>query len=277
MSQEVIPNFETLIALRAAGEGAFAYTPDPFTANAPAGAPHEGAGVHGGMLALSCYKAAQEHLGAAPPSLRTLSIQYLSAPKYEEIMLRPRVLRAGRNITFVAVEAEQGGKFLHSAGLTFGQHDGMAAHRPNNMPTVETPEDLRFEPRNPTIPRHAALIEQKHTVGGTILGKGNEAVLRYWRRPSATAPLTAERLIFMMDAMAPPLHAVADSWHPCVSADLRYDFVAPISLDLVPDGWALFEWRTRDWSGGWTIDDCSVWNREGRLLAIGRQQRKMLG
>jgi hypothetical protein len=37
------------------------------------------------------------------------------------------------------------------------------------------------------------------------------------------------------------------------------------------------KWRCHDWSGGWTIDDCRVWNRDGRLLAIARQQRKMLG
>jgi acyl-CoA thioesterase len=271
-----VPSFESLFAVTELADAGFAFLPDPFMANVPAGASLENASPHGGLLAVACLKAARAHLGESPPPLRTLTIQFLSAPKFCEIVLRPKTLRAGRSITFMTVEAAQDGKPVHNVALTFGASDGTVGHRPDDFPRVPPPAHPGRAPAHPGIPRHAALIEQVPAGGGTIMGSGEEAMYRFWRRMSDLQPLTEERLVFMIDAMAPPLHAVADRIHRSASADLRYDFAVPLTPDLTPDGWALFEYRARDWSGGWTIDECSVWNREGRLLALGRQQRKML-
>jgi acyl-CoA hydrolase len=271
-----LPKFESLFELEARADGDYVLSPHPFMSNARPGTPPESAGPHGGLLAVACLKSACAHLGAAAPPLRSLTIQYLSVPKFSEIILRPKTLRAGRSITFMGIEATQDQKPILNVIASFGASDDSIGHRPDDFPRVAEPESLELSPPNPTIPRHAALIEQAHAGGGTFFGSGKEAMYQLWRRMADGKPLNEDRAVFMIDAMLPPLHATTDSFHRCASADLRYDFISPLTPDLTPDGWALFEFRARDWSGGWTIDEVTVWSRAGRLLALGRQQRKML-
>ena len=42
-------------------------------------------------------------------------------------------------------------------------------------------------------------------------------------------------------------------------------------------GWVLLRISTRTAAGGWCVDDSEVWDRDGRLLAQGRQTRRVLG
>lgn len=270
------PAFESLFKISSRSDGSWAFLPDPFMANAPLGASIENASPHGGLLAAACLKAARAHLGSSAPPLRSLTIQYLSAPKFSEVVVRPRTLRAGRSITFLTVEATQDDKRVINVVASFGDSDNTVGHRPQDFPRVAQPEALEISPANPMIPRHAALIEQAYAGGGKFFSSGKDAMYQFWRRIIDGGPLNEDRALFMIDAMLPPLHATTDRMHRCASADLRYDFISPLTPELTPDGWALFEFRARDWSGGWTIDEVTVWSRTGRVLALGRQQRKML-
>jgi acyl-CoA thioesterase len=59
------------------------------------------------------------------------------------------------------------------------------------------------------------------------------------------------------------------------SAELTVHFGA--ALDDEPStGWALVRIRAEHAGSGWATDDAAVWSQAGRLLALGRQARRIL-
>jgi acyl-CoA thioesterase len=59
------------------------------------------------------------------------------------------------------------------------------------------------------------------------------------------------------------------------SAELTVHFGT--ALDDAPGtGWALVRIRAEHAGSGWAMDDAAVWSQAGRLLARGRQSRRIL-
>lgn len=248
--------------------------------NGPIGAPPEAGFPFGGLLAALCAKAMREGLAIKAP-LRTLSVQYLAAAKFEAPMtFRPRLLRGGRTVAYSAVEAGQGERLTHHATATWG----VDATEANPLaPLASAPPLHRLdEPTGdisgPMAPRFSQHVDYRFDGGPFILGgnKGRPVVERLWMRLKGGRPLDADGLCYLLDALYPPVWTAFKRPPMMTTVDLRYDILADPTPETAPDGWAFFEFRMLDFGRGWTVDEATCWGADGSPLAVARQRRKLV-
>lgn len=254
------------------GHGLIAHPPESLS-NAPGIVPAAKGGPNGGYLAALAIRAARQGLQIEAP-VRTVSVRYLSRPEFAPLILTPELLRGGRATAFARVAAEQAHQAVFNADITFGADSPGAEHRPDAPFAFETAERLPDWPPYPGHPHFARSVEYRRAGGEAPFSGAGEALLRVWMRITDGEPLDVYRLAFLLDAIFPSFYVVLSGPAPAATVDLRYDFARAVTPELAPDGWALFEFRTRDWAGGWAVEDGTAWTRDGRLLAVARQLRK---
>lgn len=231
-------------------------------------------GPNGGYLAALAMKAARHGLAIQPPA-RSVSVRYLARPAFAPLTLTPELLRGGRSAAFTRVTATQGDAIVFAADVTFGAESPISAeHRPAGAPDVTAPEAIEPLAPLPGVPHFTRLVDYRWAGGGRPYSGGREAMIRLWMRLNDGAPLDEDRLAFLLDAIFPSFYTVLSGPAPAATVDLRYDFTRAITPSVSPDGWVLFEFRTRDWAGGWAVEDGSAWTRDGALIAVARQIRK---
>lgn len=247
--------------------------------NGPIAAPPEKGFPFGGLLAGLSAVALRQGLELTAP-LRSLSIQYLAAPAYETpVVFTPRMLRGGRTVGYAALEVTQGDRLTHHAQATYGDDDVDAVSV--SGPVVPPPPLDSLDPARtlsgPLAPRFSQHVEYRLETGPHILQgvPGDRAGERLWMRTNDGAPLDEARLCYLMDALYPPAWTAVTTPFRAATVDLRYDFIVDPTPETAPDGWAFFEFSLVDLGGGWTMDDLIVRDGTGRILALGRQRRKL--
>ena len=241
--------------------------------------PPEAGFPFGGLLAALCAQAMRQGLGLTAP-LRTLSVQYLSAARFDDTLaFRPRLLRGGRTVGYAAVETHQDGRLTHNASATFG---GDAEGQVRAELAAAIPPLNSLDPAatiaGPMAPRFSQHVEYRFDGGPNILGGNAEkpAVERLWMRMADARPLDDLGLCYLLDALYPPAWTTTRRPSPMTTVDLRYDILADPTPQTAPDGWAFFEFRLLDLGLGWTVDDVTCWGADGAPLALGRQRRKLI-
>ncbi|MGW6403636.1 hypothetical protein [Streptomyces sp. NPDC055134] len=108
-------------------------------------------------------------------------------------------------------------------------------------------------------------------------GGGDEAELMAWvrwKRPSAPS-VTA--VVFLADALPPAPSAMWSRMRPMPTVEVSVHITE--ALDHGPVGgdgaWALVRMSTAFAGTGWTVDDCAIWDVDGRLPALARQTRSV--
>jgi len=247
--------------------------------NAPLAMPPDKGAPFGGLMAALAARAMREGLGIVPP-LMTLTVQYLAAARFEDITFSPTLDRGGRSVAYASVKAGQPGRAALSALGTFGTLGHGPEVRPLS-PSATPFEDLDPTPVDPRLaPWFTRYIEHRFD-GGPKIGGGSpltDPTLRLWMRTTDHRPLDELSLCFLLDGIFPSYMTVLPVPPvPSASVDLRYDLIEPVTPDTSPDGWAVFQFRTRDVSGGWALDDGIAFAPDGRPLALARQRRKLFG
>lgn len=246
--------------------------------NAPQSMQPEKGAPFGGLMAALAGTAARQGLGIETP-LRTLTVQYLAAARFEPATFVPTLLRGGRNIAYAMIAAGQPDRPALQALATFGRD----VPGPELTPLVaaavpvdqieSTPLDGVF---GPWFTRH---IEHRFESGPRLFGLNppENPVLRVWMRTSDAAPLDEARLLFLLDGVYPTYWTALPA-PPAISTsvDLRADLFGELTPETSPDGWAFFEFRTMDLGGGWAVEDGVAFAPDGRPLAVVRQRRKIL-
>jgi acyl-CoA thioesterase len=246
--------------------------------NAPMAMPPEKGAPFGGLMAALAGRAARDGLGIETP-LRSLTVQYLAAARFEPATFVPTLLRGGRNIAYAMVAAGQPDRPALQALATFGRDVAGPELTPLVAAAVPvdqietTPLDGMF---GPWFTRH---IEHRFESGPRLFGLNppQAPVLRVWMRTTDTAPLDEARLLFLLDGVYPTYWTALPA-PPAISAsvDLRADLFGDLTPDTSPDGWAFFEFRTMDLGGGWAVEDGIAFAPDGRPLAVVRQRRKIM-
>ena len=241
--------------------------------------PPEAGYPFGGLLAALCAQAMRQGLELKTP-LRTLSVQYLSAARFDDtVSFRPRLLRGGRTVAYAAVEGEQDGRLTHSASATFGRDsDGPLIPEIAAPPPPLHSLDPAATISGPMSPRFSQHVDYRFDGGPNILGgnAGKPTVERLWMRMADGRPLDDLGLCYLLDALYPPAWTTSQQPSPMTTVDLRYDILADPTPETAPDGWAFFEYRMLDLGRGWTVDDVTCWGADGKALALGRQRRKLI-
>lgn len=232
----------------------------------------------GGLMAALAGETARTGLEVAAP-IRSLTIQYLAAARFEAIDFTPTLLRGGRNLTYAAVSAGQGDRAAIQALITFGRD--VAGPELHPLPPVPgAPGDLETQPLDagfgPWFTRH---IEHRFPRGPRLFGMnaGGPVELGCWMRCVDGLPLDEARLLFLLDGLYPTYFTAFDG-PPAISAsvDLRADLLAPVTAETSPEGWAYFHFVSRDVGGGWAVEDGTAQAPDGTALALVRQRRRIM-
>jgi hypothetical protein len=272
------PTLEEALSLRPDADGLAAHLTGGFS-NGPQAGPPEAGAPFGGLMAALAARAMRQGLDLKVP-LRNLSVQFLAAARFDQdISFRPRKLRGGRRVAYTSVEAGQGERLTLHATATWGVNSDAVVMTPlKQVPPSRQALAIGGQVENPIAPWFTRHVDYVYEDGPNILGGniGRPAVERLWMRTRDGAPLDAERLCFLLDAVYPPAWTAFTSPPMMTSVDLRYDILTDPTPDLCPDGWAFFEFSLLDLGLGWTVDDCICWSADGTPLALARQRRKLL-
>ncbi|SDN47872.1 thioesterase family protein [Geodermatophilus sp. DSM 45219] len=103
------------------------------------------------------------------------------------------------------------------------------------------------------------------TAGWTVGRPSDQRVLRAWiRLADGRAPDPLALLLFA-DALPPTAFAVGrPGWAPTVQLQV-------LVRALPAPGWCLVESRSTEVTGGWSDEECRIWDATGRLVAQARQ------
>jgi acyl-CoA thioesterase len=234
------------------------------------------AGVHGGHLGALGLSAMRGLLPDAFPA-RMLNVHFFAPVDDRPVEYRPRVERPGSGSAVGSFTAVQAGRTVLTGSAVFGAgrsgpgHDGVPA------PAAPAPEDcpeVRLPHRLAAFAQHLELRAAIPVL--PLSGGGERPELRFWVRFADRRPLDAAAVVLLADALPPALFAVWTRPRPVPSVDLTVHLTD--ALDTGPaDGWALVGIVTEHAGGGWAVDASSVWTRDGRLAALARQTRRVLG
>lgn len=246
--------------------------------NAPRSAPQTAGAPFGGLMAALAAGAARQGLEIATP-LRTLTIQYLAAARFEAVSFRPTLTRGGRNVAYASVSGGQDDRPAVQALVTFGRDVDGPSLKPL-PPLPAGPDGLEVTPLdNGFGPWFTQYIEHRFTAGPRLFGlnAGGTPELGCWMRCIDRAPLDEARLLFLLDGLY-PTYFTAFPGPPAISAsvDLRADLLADLTPETSPDGWAYFHFTSQDVGGGWAVEDGYALAPDGTPLALVRQRRKIM-
>jgi acyl-CoA thioesterase len=225
-------------------------------------------GPNGGLLAALLLRAVQAGVERADVVPRTMTIQYLAAPVPGPVELVVDVERAGRRVTFVAVQMVQDGKRLCQARVVLatdlGDDHAMADLR---MPEVPGPAEL------PLWQDHENGEARKRWQRRIAFDR--DGVAGGWLRMEPPVPLDHPGLACMCDNWPPSIRthrgrlADADRIHTTTLELTVYFRTARI--EVRPEDPCLVILRSQTAAEGFHQEDGEVWSPDGRLLATSRQ------
>ncbi|GAB3668149.1 thioesterase family protein [Nocardioides korecus] len=226
------------------------------------------AGPHGGFVAGLCVRASLPLLGEGRVP-RSLHAVFLEPAAEGELALDAAVVREGGSSIVVSVTAGDAVRATVVAGRPRG--DAVVPAEP--LPDVPGPEECDETPLPADVVPFSQHLRFRFATAARPFASGPEAQLVAWARLVDDVPLDHAALVMLVDAMPPAAYAVAATPVAVPTVDLTVSFT-----DAPPaSGWVLLRITTRSAAGGWCLDDSEVWDADGRLLARGRQTRRVLG
>ncbi|MFE7747171.1 acyl-CoA thioesterase [Nocardia sp. NPDC057455] len=231
-------------------------------------------GPHGGVIAALLVDVARA-AATEPMPVRAVDLRFLGRPTEEALTFRATEHTVGRSTVVLDVHAEQGGKPVAAASVTLGRtmESGIAAYAGAPAPSVPDPESCAPFALPPEIVPAAAHFDIRPVAGPLPLTGADEPMMCAWISLVPEAPADAAALAILADALP-----------PAVFPTLRVPVAIPtVALSMhfhdLPTGGLPVLVRTVNAStaGGWSVDDTSIWDRSGLLLASARQTRRVLG
>jgi len=233
-------------------------------------------GLHGGLLLAAAARAMAATL-PEPAPLRSVQAEYRGAVAPGAFQALPVLERAGRSVAFTGAELHQGGRVRTIAQAVFGpatpglDYDrsprakappvpGPDACRPYLVADGPGLRTVEFRPAEWVLP---------------LTAEREQAQLQVWVRIAGDeTPLDAARALVLLDAPAPGLFATRRTFVPIPTVQLSAQLLPALSVSSSP--WALARMQTVHAGDGYAIDDCELWDAEGRPIALSRQLRRVL-
>ena len=229
-----------------------------------------GGGVlNGGYLLAVAARAAV--LDSPHPHPVALSASYLRATAAGPAHLAVTPGPAGRTLAHstVLLTGEAGPSiFAQVTTATLGTEP--AEYTVNTAPRVPDPEDCvvtRTTGAGPAVGlvRRIDTRLDPATAGWTVGRFSDQRVLRSWIRLSDGRHPDPLALLLFADALPPTAFAVGRTgWAPTVQLQV-------LIRALPAPGWCLVESRSTEVTGGWSDEECRIWDATGRLVAQARQ------
>ncbi|WP_063018299.1 acyl-CoA thioesterase [Nocardia niwae] len=231
-------------------------------------------GPHGGVIAALLIEAARA-AAAEPLPVRAVDLRFLGRPTDGLLTFRATEHAVGRSTVVLDVNAQQDGNPVAGASVTFGRTvaSDVADHPGVPAPHVPGPESCARFVLPPEIVPASAHFTIRPAAGPLPLTGADEPMMCAWIGLVPELPADAAALAILSDALPPAVF-------PTLRAPVAIPTVAlSMHLHNAPTGDLPVLVRTANAStgDGWSVDDTSIWDRNGRLLASARQTRRVLG
>jgi acyl-CoA thioesterase len=258
--------FDTDIALRAAGPGAFELDV-PMHWRVGRGA------TNGGYLAGVITRALMEVIAESGRGPRSLTVHYVAGCGPGPALVATNTEREGRSLSTVTARMTQGDATVALALAAFGRARPGLDFQHLPMPEAPPPEEVPLWDLVGGGPHFAANWEYRHCVGAEPYSRAPEAVSGGWIRPREPRTLDAPLLAAMADAWLPPVILLLDQPRGMVpTVDLTVHFRTSLPLEgAAPDDFSFAVFSARVGAEGYWESDGVIWSRDGRVLAQARQ------
>jgi len=235
---------------------------------------HQGRTAYGGFSATLALAAAMKAGGAGLAPLRSAQISFVG-PVYGEVEARARVLRNGRNATWIGAEITRGGEVALTASFVFMGPVESALHlndRPAPVGLIPPGDAQVFGMRNsPEFLRHH--FEVRFALPRS---EAKRPELCWWVRSSAVESMDPMiGLMLVADALPPGVLPLLAPKTPVSSMTWLCNLLTP--APATRDGW----WLLRS-TGDYAENGCSsqrmeIWNADGEPVMAGMQSVAVFG
>jgi acyl-CoA thioesterase len=234
----------------------------------------QGRTLFGGLSAALAVAAAQRLFPDLPP-LRSAQFAFVG-PAAGDLELVPRLVRAGKSSTFVAVDALSDSQVALSAMLMFGsERRSSHCYRALPMPNVSPPGALPDFFDAPFAPRFSRQFDGRLPGGARAVSGADTPELLLWIRHRDHAARDDVASIIALGDVPPP------------AAMTMFATPAPIStvtwaIDVLTDkfvgsGWHLIHVEADSVGGGYSSQRMTLWNAAGAPVLAARQAVAVFG
>ncbi|MEP7223234.1 MAG: thioesterase family protein [Novosphingobium sp.] len=262
-------NFPESLSAAAPIEGGFALT-------VPEGW-HQGRTAYGGFSSALALSAAQQLGGAGLPPLRSVAVSFVG-PLYGSIEVGARLLRQGKNATWIAVEITRDGEVGMTATFVFMGSIASTVYL-NNRPVpdglipVEQALPVPFSLVTPMFLKQ--FFEARFAVPRDTSTPPRAEVCWWVRLKDHGSQDMMAGLLLLADALPPGIMPLADRSMPVSSMNWQANLLSPALT--THDGW----WLARS-SADYAEHGCSsqlmdIWNAEGVPVMSGMQSIAVFG
>ena len=230
---------------------------------------HQGRTAYGGLSAALALEAARRLGGAALPPLCSALISFVG-PIAGDVLVSARVLRQGRNATWIAAEIGGAGGCGLAASFVFMRRGtsrlALAGHAPpaGLIPLAEA-KPVKLNAFSPVFLAHHFDLRFAQPRGPAPLPE-----ICWWVRPRATEGLAPEtQLLLCADALPPGVLPLLDKQARVSSMTWQFNLLDP--APATSDGWWLLRVAGEHAGGGMSSERLDVWNAEAAPMATGQQ------
>lgn len=236
---------------------------------------HQGRTAYGGLSSALALTAALRSAGEGLPPLRSAQISMI-APLAGEVEVRARVLRQGRNASWVSAEilSAQGVGLMATFVFMKPVESAVKVDRlalPAGLIPVDEAPHFAFREHSPVFLRNH--FEVRHA-----LPRRAEKVpeICWWARLRERDRLDPMvELLLVADATPPAVAPLMDPRVPVSTMQWQINLLSP--LPQTRDGWWLLR-SIADHAGmGCTSQDEAIWNADGAAMFAGMQSIALFG
>lgn len=235
---------------------------------------HQGRTAYGGLSAALALEAARRVGGDGLPPLRSALVSFVG-PLFGLVEARARVLRSGRNATWLSAEILRDGEVGLTASFVFMGAVPSSLHlneRP--LPHGLVPVDEARERVSPLAP----VFLREHFETRYALPRGDRPVadIALWVRPRAWQGIDpAMALLLSADALPPAVFPLLAGPAPISSMTWQANFLSP--APATRDGWWLLRSRGDYAENGCASEVLEGWTRDGEPVMAGMQSIAVFG
>lgn len=232
----------------------------------------QGRTSYGGLSSALAFEAARALADDLPP-LRSAQVSFIG-PLSGEVSVSARVLRRGRNATWIGAEVSGEAGLGLSAVFVFMGPVASELHLNDSAPPAGliAPEDARALPEG----RGPGFIGNFDARFALPQSAEKTPEVCWWTRLKDRAgidPMT--ELLLMADALPPGVLPLLTSRAPVSSMTWLINLLTP--APVTRDGWWLLRSRGSYAENGCSSQDMAVWNANGAPIASGMQSIAVFG
>lgn len=231
----------------------------------------QGRTAYGGLTAALSVTAARQVVGDDAPPVRSAHFAF-TAPAVDTVTVTGTVLRQGRSVTSVSVQATSQGHVAAQSTIVLARpRPSGITHDLNRAPDVPDPQTCpAFADADAPRPAFAENFDIRRAIGDGPLHPGGPPRYVAWvRHRDATGVHPAVALIALADALPPAATAVFEEWAPV--STITWD-VHMCHADLQDaTGWFLVDSDGDHAGDGYSHQTMRVYDADRRVVMVATQ------